>query len=212
MLVRATAYGLRPHREIPIATEVDICSNALQLLGAKPISDFSGADDRTRLVSNLWPQVRDWLLRSHYWNCAVKRVQLAPDVAPPAFDYSQQYTLPGDWLRTLQIGEKGAPVDFTAEGRKILCDDNPLNLVYVARVSEGSWDTALQMAATYAMASLCAYPITQSASLGDSMYGKLVMLLKQTRAIDGQDNPPEQISDFRLFSSRFSSSLPAVLR
>lgn len=195
-----------------MATKVEICSNALLLLGAQTINSFSDNNDRTRLVSNLWPTTSDWLLRSHYWNCAVKRVQLAPDVVPPAFDYGQQFTIPDDWLRTLQLGLLGTPIDYTHESRKILCDENPLNMVYVARVNEGTWDTALQFSAIMAMAALCAYPITQSASLGESLYVKLKDSLKQTRAIDGQDNPPETLGDFRLFMSRFTTSVPNVFR
>lgn len=195
-----------------MATKVTICSNALLLLGAQPIDDFSDDNDRTRLVSNLWPMVSDWLLRSHFWNCAVARVQLAPDVATPAFDWSFQYSIPSDWLRTLQMGELGTPIEFTHEGRKILTNENPLNMVYVARVDEGTWDSALQFSATMAMAALCAYPITQSSSLGDSYYQKLLASLKQTRAIDGQDNPPETLGDFRLFMSRFTTSVPLPFR
>lgn len=195
-----------------MATKVTICSNSLLLLGAKTINDFSENNDRARLVSNLWPQVSDWLLRSHLWNCAVKRVQLTPDLTPPVFDYSQQFSIPDDWLRTLQLGELGSPIDYTQEGRKILCDENPLNLVYVARVDEGLWDTALQWSATMAMTAVCAYPITQSAALGDSYYQKLLVSLKQSRAIDGQDTPPETLGDFRYFASRFTTSVPTVLR
>lgn len=195
-----------------MATKVTMCSNALLMLGAKTINDFGEATDRARIVSNLWPQVRDWLLRAHNWNCAVKRVQLAPDVAVPAFDYSFQYSIPDDWLRTLQVGEIGTPVQFTHEGRKILCDENPLDLVYVFRADEGTWDTALQFTATLAMAAACAYAITQSSSLADSCYQKLTLNLKQTRAIDGQDNPPETLGDFRYYMSRFTTSVPSPFR
>lgn len=195
-----------------MATKVTICSNSLLLLGAKTINDFSENNDRARLVSNLWPMVSDWLLRSHLWNCAVIRVQLAPDLVAPAFDYPFQYSIPNDWLRTLQMGELGTPIDYTHEGRKILTAENPLNMVYIARVDEGLWDSALQFAATMAMAALCAYPITQSSSLGDSYYAKLLACLKQVRAIDGQDNPPETLGDFRLFMSRFTTSVPLPFR
>jgi hypothetical protein len=195
-----------------MATKVSICSNALLMLGSQTINDFNEPNDRAKLVSNLWEPVSDWLLRSHLWNCAVKRVQLAPDTAAPVFDYSQQYTLPGDWLRTLQIGERGAPIDYTQEGRKILCDVDPLNLVYVARVDEGTWDTLLQFAAILAMATACAYAITLSAAVGEQKLQELREVLRQARAVDGQDNPPEELGDYRLFMSRFTTSVPAVFR
>jgi hypothetical protein len=48
-----------------MATDVSICSNALLMLGDGPISDFTTVNDRTRLCANLFPQVRDAVLRSH---------------------------------------------------------------------------------------------------------------------------------------------------
>jgi hypothetical protein len=193
-----------------MATDVSICSNALLLVGAQTINDFSGEDDRTKLVSNLWPMVRDWLLRSHNWNCATKRVQLAPDPTAPEFDYAFRFLIPSDWLRTLQVGERGSPLDYTHEGRYILCDTNPLPFVYIARVNEGAWDTLLQIAATSAMAALIAYPIAKSTALAESNFAKMVTALKQARAVDGQDTPGETLGDFRLFNSRFSSGLPTA--
>lgn len=191
-----------------MTVSVSICSNALLMNGAKAINSFVDDNDRARLVSNLWPQIRDWLLRSHNWNCAVARVQLAPDVKVPEFDWPFQYTIPNDWLRTLQVGELGGPVEYAHEGRKILCRENPLNLVYVFRQDEGSWDTALQFLATLAMAAITAYPLTQSASFAQGQFVLFRDEMKKVKAIDGQDIPPETLGDFRYFNSRFTTTVP----
>src|SRR5262245_34886808 len=90
-----------------VASVVNICSNALLSLGAQPINDLAEDSDRARLAANLWEPVRDYVLRRHTWNCAVKRVALAPDVAAPAFDYAFQFTLPPDFMRLLSVGESG---------------------------------------------------------------------------------------------------------
>ena len=66
-----------------MATKVSICSNALLLLGDKTINSLDEGTDRASLASNLYDSVRDSLLRSHPWNCAVKRVILAPDTETP---------------------------------------------------------------------------------------------------------------------------------
>ncbi|KAK6697159.1 hypothetical protein SNK04_014247 [Fusarium graminearum] len=64
------------------ANAVTICSNALLSLGAQPISSFDEAGgaaqlDRAKLAAGLYPQVRKAVLRSHPWNCAIRRVQLS---------------------------------------------------------------------------------------------------------------------------------------
>jgi hypothetical protein len=96
---------------------VEICSNALLLLGAQTINSFDDESDRATLVSNLWPNALEAILRSHPWNCAIRRVSLAPDAAAPDFDYSYQFTLPGDCLRKLSVGLKGQPQAHEVEGR-----------------------------------------------------------------------------------------------
>lgn len=189
-----------------MTTAVSICSNALLMLGAQPINSFDEALDRARLASNLYPTVRDDLLRSHPWNCAVKRVVLAPLVAAPAFDYSYQFALPADWLRTLQVGDYGDEIEYRTEGLNLLANVTALKLRYVFRNEvEATWDSKLVHVATLAMAARMAYGITQSASLEQTRLQEFQMALKQAKAIDGQDDPPETFGDFPLFQSRFRS-------
>lgn len=188
------------------ATQVSICSNALLMLGAQTISAIDEAVDRARIASNLYDSTRDSLLRSHPWNCAVKRVVLAPDTAAPGFDYDAQFTLPADCLRVLQVGEEGYEVDYKVESGKILCSGTSLALRYIWKnTTESTWDAMLVEAMQYAMAAAMAYPITASASMADLMARKYEMFMKRCRAVDGQEDPPQTLGDFPLLQSRFGS-------
>ncbi len=190
-----------------MATRVSICSNALLLLGAKTINSLDEGTDRASLASNLYDSVRDSLLRSHPWNCAVKRVILAPDTETPAFDYTAQFTLPGDWLKTISVGPDGYEVDYKHESGKILANGTSLALRYISRNdNEATWDSMLVHAMELKMAAEMAYPITGSASMADLMNGKLLQHLKAARAVDGQDDPPQTLGDFRLLNARFGGS------
>lgn len=187
-----------------MATSISICSNALLMLGAKPISDFSDDTDRALIAANLYPQVRDEMLRNHPWNCAIKRTVLSPDVAAPSFGYAYQFTLPSDWMRTLSIGDYGEEIDYRSEGRKILADTDTLKIRYVfANTNEGTWDAAFVDVMTMAMAARMAYAITQSASLAQVKLQEFEMAMKRARAADGQDDPPETLGDFPLLTSRY---------
>lgn len=182
------------------ATDVSICSNALLLLGQSSINTLA----ESPLAVNLWPTVRESVLRSHPWNCAVRRRLLAPDVTPPEFGWGYKFLLPEDWLRTLQVGEQGREIDYQSEGRYLLADVTALPLRYVAANEDvSSWDTLLVHATTYAMAAAMAYPVTSSASLAQTMEQKLQMALREARAADGQDDPPQTMGDFPLLSARF---------
>jgi hypothetical protein len=189
-----------------MATAVSICSNALLLLGAQPINSLTDESDRARLCSALWEQTRDQVLRSHFWNCAKKRATISPDVDTPAYDYSYQFSLPSDWIRTIACGEYGYEVDYRHEGRKILCDESALKLSYVYKNTDVStWDTALIQAMTYAMKVALAYPITQSAAMVQTAQQEMTFFMKQARAVDGQDEPPETMGDFPLLAARYGA-------
>lgn len=185
-------------------TPVSICSNALLMLGDSPIASLDDDTDRARIASNLWEPVRDFVLRSHPWNCAIKRVSLSPDVAAPAFDWAYQYTLPDDYLKALSIGEQGREGEYRIEGRKLLADDNPLLLRYVFKnTNTGSYDSMLVWALTCCMRAVFAYPITQSGSMEELLTNTLRPLLRQAKAVDGHEDTPEQLGDNPIVAARF---------
>jgi len=191
-----------------MATDVSICSNASMLLGGQPINDLNEATDRARIASNLYPSVRNYVLRRHLWNCCVKRTVLAPDAETPAFDWAFQFTLPADFVRCISVGESGFEPDFKIESGKILCDENPLMLRYVWRNDNpATWDDMLVWGMTMAMKAVMAYPITQSASLEQLVEDGLKDVLKQARAVDGQDDTPETVGDSPLLAARMAGGL-----
>jgi hypothetical protein len=186
---------------------VSICSNALLMVGAKTINSLDDdTSDRGRLVANLYPFVRDYLLTSHPWNCCRKRALLNPDATAPAFDWSYAYTLPADFARMGSIGQDDAGVvDYVIENGKLLCDQTPLYLKYLyLNQNEATWSPLMVMACTMMMRAIVAYPITSSTSLEQLLEQVLQPYLKQARAVDSQDTPPETMGDFPLLQSRFT--------
>lgn len=189
-----------------MATGVSICSNALLMLGAQTINDFSDPVDRAKIAANLYPIIRDDLLRTHPWNCTIKRALLAPDATPPAFGYANQFELPADFLRVLEVGQAGQQIDYLVEGRSILADAVSVELRYVyLNEVENTWDASLVGLLTLAMACAMAYPITQSSALQAAFEQKLAMAKKVARAVDGQEDPPQTLGDERLYAARFGA-------
>lgn len=188
------------------ASRVSICSNALLMVGAQPVNSLdSPTTDRERLCANLYETVRDYVLSSHPWNTCIKRRLLNPATTdlPEWNDYANSFTIPADFLRLLAVGEQGMEVDFRLEDGRILCDEALLKLRYIYRNdTEAKWTPLLVMAQTLAMRQVLAYPITQSTSLEQLIDQAIEPMLKKARAIDGQDQPPETLGDFRLLSSR----------
>lgn len=184
-------------------SSVSICSNALLMLGDKPISSFDENNERTRAVANLYDYKRDRVLRLHPWNCATKRVILSPDSTGPAFGWKYQFQMPADCLRTISVGEDGNEVDFAVEGRKILTDTNVCKLRYIWRnEEENTWDALLVEAMTQVMIACLAYSITKSTTKQAAEEEIIKRVLKEARAIDGQEVTPETIGDFPLLANR----------
>lgn len=194
-----------------MASEVSICSNALMMLGKDPISSLDEDSDRARYCANLWPLLRDWLLRKHFWNCAMKRVLLSPLNKAPAFEYTAQFPIPPDFLRVYQVGHPKAVItDFQIEtgesgSRVILANASALPLRYVFRNENPDyWDAGLVHVAIHHMAALLAYPVTQSTTLRDSMKQDAMRELREAKAIDGQENPSETFGEeFPLLAGRY---------
>ena len=184
-------------------SKIQVCSNALILLGQSTIASFSENSDRATAFSNLWDNSRQAVLRSHPWNCAIKRAALAPDADAPAFDWTYQFTLPGDCLRVLSSGREGEVPEYRLEGRKILIDDNPAYLRYIYDNEDvASWDAQLVECMTRYMAFSMAYALTKSTSLRDSVYQEFTLLLKKAKAVDGQEDTPDEVGDFPFLAAR----------
>lgn len=187
-----------------MASAVSICSNALLMVGSQPISNFTEANDRTRLASNLYPSQRKAFLRAHPWNRAIVRVVLAPMVEPPAFGYSHQFLLPGDCLRILDVGSEGDnTAEYRIEGKRVLYSGTVLPVRYVTDLDEGSWDDIMVQAMELRMAALFAYPIAKSAALAQSLKDQADQAFKAAKNTDGQEDPPQSFDDSPLLDARF---------
>lgn len=110
--------------------------------------------------------VRDLVLESHAWRFARKRAVLSADATAPEWGYERRFQVPEDFLRPLSIEEFEG--DFEHEGGFLLCDyaaDEPLNLRYLARVTEtGKFSPSFVDALACRWAAELALPVTKSKS------------------------------------------------
>lgn len=183
---------------------VAICNAALVMNGGQTINALDDSSDRARQCAALYPFVREYAISAHPWHCCIARATINPDVATPEFDWTYQYTLPVDFIRLLQVGELGYEDEYRIEGGKILSDADSLKIRYVSlNEIESSWTPLLRQAVMQGMRAALSYAQTQSASLEELVERAIAPIVSRARAIDGADQPPETLGDFRLLSSRF---------
>lgn len=185
-------------------TPASICSNALLMLGDKPIASFTERTDRAETAANLWPDIRDEILRAKLWTCCRKRVLLPPLSNVPAWGYTAAFRKPSDWLRTVQAGYDGEALEYRDEGGHILANVTALPLIYTWRSEDPAvWDALLVRVMTLAMAAAMAYAVTKSATVETTRLGALKEALQRAGAISGQDDGPEDFGGVDLLSARY---------
>lgn len=188
-----------------MASDVDICNSALNQIGASNIISLTEDSKAARICNQRYNFVRDSVFRSHPWNCLITRTSIAPDVATPAFEFSKQFTLPTDpyCLRVLQLSD--TDIIYKIEGRKLLCDESSIEMIYVGRVEDANqYDLLLIETIAAAMAADIAYPLVGSSALSSNMYQLYQTKLSEARFVDAtEDNDINSsvLSDSRTVSA-----------
>ena len=184
---------------------VDICNEAMDLLGAATITALTENSKEARLCNRRFETVRDGVLRSHPWNVAITRASLAKDSETPAFGFANQFTLPTDpyCLRVLSfwnsnIDSDVAPYDsevmFKIEGRKVLSNEGTCKITYLARITDTEiYDSLLSSAIAHMLAAQTAYAITGSTTVSQSMQQLYELRMREARSIDAMEGVPDKM-------------------
>ena len=177
-----------------MASVVDICNSALNLLGASTISALTDDSKNARLCNQRYEPVRNRVFRGHAWNCLHKRVQLAQNSTAPVIEYSNAYALPSDCLRVLKIHNGttdsiASSIDYKLEGRNIVTDEGTVYLIYIALETDpNNYDTYLQESISHQLAADLAYAITNNATLANQYMTRADERLREARFVDATEN------------------------
>jgi hypothetical protein len=177
-----------------MASVVNMCNSALNLLGASTISALTDDTKNARLCNQRYEPVRNRVFRSHAWNCLHKRVQLAQNSTAPVVEYSHAYALPSDCLRVLKIHNGttdsiASSIDYKLEGRNIVTDEGTVFIIYIALDTDpNNYDTYLQESIAHQLAADLAYAVTNNATLADKYMTRADERLREARFIDATEN------------------------
>ena len=195
-----------------MASQVEICNSALNMLGANNIISLTEDSKNARLMNQRYEPIRDAVFRSHSWNCLIKRVELAQDTETPSHEYTKQYTLPSDCLRVLRVGghHDGSSSDldngqtFKIEGRKLLTDEGTVYLIYIALITDvNQYDTLLRETIAARLAAELSYAITSSAALTNSLKETYLEKLREARFTDATEGTADNLDSSTFINSRY---------
>ena len=200
-------------------TSLSICSDALILLGAAPISSFTEGSDAAQACDRLYPNVRDTILSNYLWSWSVKKEQLGRLSFVPVDEWKYAYQLPGDMLSGVialfqSSGTGQSPVRYGWEiyGDQVYTNFEQVFIDYQGTVNESKMPPYFVELLTTALAARIAFVITDQISKADYFraltYGSPSDsgrggLMREAMNVDSRGKPPQVIEDYSLIDVRY---------
>lgn len=185
-----------------MASDINIVNSALIALGEKTILAVSATTKAGRLLTIIYNDKRDYLLRRYRWTFAVRRKNIAADVDIPSHQYAHQFTLPSDCLHFRSIYPD--TVVYRLEGNKILCDEDVLDIEYTYRVTDpNEMDVIFRETFSALLARELAIPLCDSTRKYDKMDAAFEDKLTDARFSDSIQDDLEAIQANEWLNERF---------
>ena len=189
-------------------SDVEICNMALTMIGSETITSLTDDSDEGRVCNLMYPRYRDAVLRSHYWNAALRRATLASVTGSPAFGFSNHHQLPADFVLLRAVS--GDPPYRMEEARRIYSDQSEIKILYVYRVEDPSelGDLYADALATR-LASVFAMRFRNVAG-GGQLWRMYLEKLKFARFVESTENQ-QDLFDAQAFTEIGRVSMPVEL-
>jgi hypothetical protein len=146
---------------------VGLCSQALILLGAQPISSLSSGTTAANTCNHVYETTKNSKLSSYRWRFAM-RIQTLAQLAAGSSDnwdndeYTYAYALPADCLAPFSLESKH---EYKIYGDELYTEDDTAELIYIRDVGEEHFPPWFQEALVLEIASKIAYAITSDNAL-----------------------------------------------
>lgn len=200
-------------------TKLSICSDALIMLGASPLSSFSEGTDSAQICDRLYDDIVEFILSMTPWRFSLKKVQLAKTTDTPASEYKYEYILPADIIGSgvqavFQSSSAGTPISnegWEIVGNKLLTSFETIYVDYQHRPSEDILPSYFVQLIKYWLAWHFAETVTdqitkaqyfQTIAVGTSIDNGRGGMTRQAMQVDGSTSPNKVIEDFDLVSIR----------
>ena len=197
---------------------VDICNQALSLLGEKPITSIDDESNRAEQLQIHYETARDATLEAHEWSFAIERFQPAKLTATPVYGAASLFSIPPNILRVIACDNPSSSsvtahsttsinsneqIDWVLEGRSIVCNEEVVYARGIRRIEdEGSFSNLFVMAFAAKLAMLLAVNLTASAEIRNSVSGYYQYAMQEAKSRDGLQGRSRRIRNNQMQQAR----------
>jgi hypothetical protein len=186
---------------------IDICSRALILIGANPITSFDEGSTEALVAVNMYEDVARASLVNTRWRFATNQavMNLLTDI--PTGRYDRAHQLPNDTLMVHSVTINDNLIDYQIYGDKVFSDtttSDSLIIDYTFRANEENWPSYFVIAVEYALANIFATSIARDASLAQLMQSAGTQTMAKARSLDSQQQTTRSIPTSRFITERRS--------
>lgn len=199
-------------------TKLSICSDALILLGASPLSSFSEGTDAAQICDRIYDDLKDSIIASYPWSWSIKKTKLARLTEEPKSEWKYLYQLPGDTLAGVRAvfnsdnpGIRPISRGWEIIENKLQTNEEDVWVDYQFSPGESVLPTYFVQLLKYAMAAEIAEAVTDQITKADYFERKAYGTPGENRRggymrvamnIDGGTKSIEKIEDYPLIAVR----------
>jgi len=189
----------------PANSAIDICSRALILIGAEPITSFEDDTSEALIAGNMYEDIARSNLVSTRWRFASNQAVLNRLTDEPTGRFDAAYQLPSGLLFVHAVTVRDLQIQYNIYGNKIFCDataQDELVIDYTYRAEEVDWPSYFSVCVEYAMAIVFATALARDQSLSTMMDNQYNRVLAKARSIDSQQQSTKKLITSRFITNR----------
>ena len=186
---------------------IDICSRALILIGAEPITSFEDGNTEALVAVNMYEDIARASLVNTRWRFATNQAVLNRLSDAPTGRYEKAYQLPSNMLMLHAVTVQDMPIEYQTYGNKVYSDtsdNDTLVADYTFRAEENTWPSYFTIAVVYSLSIVFATSIARNSNLAGIMADQAQITMAKARNLDGQQQTSRKLVTSRFITERRS--------
>lgn len=191
-------------------TDVEVCSSALAMIGANPISSLTDGNAEAKICAAIYEiTVRD-AISTYRWRFASGQEQLNRlKDEPIAGRWDGAYQKPPELLTLSAVRVGGRAIRYEIMGDNIYCETDSDTEVFAEgsyRVDESKWPPYFTKLIELRLASQLAQSLAERTDLANSMDAQAMRQASIARTADSQSRTARHLNISRFTARRFRGS------